>query len=193
MSSVTPYTIAVPDEQLQRLHQKLEHASFPDELDASGWDMGVPLNEIKRLVTVWRDSFDWRAQETKLNEQFEHVNVKVGVDGFGKLDIHAVHHRSENPNAIPLLFIHGWPGSFLEATKLIPLLTQDNEDSPVFDIVAPSLPNFGFSQGVNKRGFGLAQYAETLHKVMTTLGYEEYGKPELLTPNQIIKLPTNAN
>jgi microsomal epoxide hydrolase len=107
MSSVSPYTIAVPDAQLQQLHQKLEHATFPDELNASGWDMGVPLNEIKRLVAVWRDSFDWRAQENKLNEQFKHVIVKVGVDGFGELDIHAVHHRSQNPNAIPLLFIHG--------------------------------------------------------------------------------------
>ncbi|KAJ5747704.1 uncharacterized protein N7511_009400 [Penicillium nucicola] len=174
MSSVNPYTIAVPDEQLQRLRQKLEHATFPDELDASGWEMGVPLGGIKRLVTVWRDSFDWRAQETKLNEQLKQVSVKVDIDGFGKLDIHAVHHRCENPNAIPLLFIHGWPGSFLEATKLIPLLTKNDEDGPVFDIVVPSLPNFGFSQGVNKRGFGLAQYAETLHKVMTTLGYKEY-------------------
>ncbi|OGE53634.1 hypothetical protein PENARI_c007G04542 [Penicillium arizonense] len=164
MPSVAPYTIAVPNEQLEQLNRKLEHATFPDELDASGWDMGVPLDEIKRLVTVWRDSFDWRAQEHRLNEQFKHVSIKVGVDGFGELDIHAVHHRSENPKAIPLLFIHGWPGSFLEATKLIPLLAKDDEDGPVFDIVVPSLPNFGFSQGVNKRGFGLAQYAETLHK-----------------------------
>jgi microsomal epoxide hydrolase len=107
MSSVTPYTIAVPDEQLQRLHQKLEHATFPDELDASGWDMGVPLEKIKGLVAVWRDSFDWRAQENKLNNHFKHVNVRVAVDGFGELDIHAVHHRSEKPTAIPLLFIHG--------------------------------------------------------------------------------------
>ncbi|CAI7565195.1 unnamed protein product [Penicillium glandicola] len=174
MTSVTPYSIAVPDEKLQQLRQKLEHTTFPDELDASGWDMGVPLHEIKRLIAVWREQFDWRAQELKLNEQFNQVNVRIGVDGFGELNIHAVHHRSQNSRAIPLLFIHGWPGSFLEATKLIPLLTKNNKDGPVFDVVAPSLPNFGFSQGIKKRGFGLAQYAEVLHKVMIALGYEEY-------------------
>ncbi|KAJ5931595.1 hypothetical protein N7516_006084 [Penicillium verrucosum] len=174
MTSVTPYNIAVPDEQIQQLRQKLEHTTFPDELDASEWDMGVPLLEIKRLVDVWREKFDWRTQEQKLNEQLKQVNVRVGVEGFGELNIHTVYHRSGNSKAIPLLFIHGWPGSFLEATKLIPLLTESNGDGPVFDVVAPSLPNFGFSQGVKKRGFGLAQYAEALHKVMITLGYEEY-------------------
>ncbi|KAJ5811157.1 Alpha/beta hydrolase fold-1 [Penicillium robsamsonii] len=174
MTSVTPYNIAVPDEKLQQLRHKLEYTTFPDELEASGWEMGVPLHEIKRLITVWRDQFDWRAQERKLNEQLKQVNVRTEVEGFGELNIHAVHHRSGNSKAIPLLFIHGWPGSFLEATKLLPLLTDTDGDGPVFDVVAPSLPNFGFSQGVKKRGFGLAQYAEALHKVMIALGYEEY-------------------
>lgn len=107
MTSVTPYNIAVPDEKLQQLRHKLEYTTFPDELDASEWDMGVPLHEIKRLITVWRDQFDWRAQERKLNEQLKQVNVQIGVGGFGELNIHAVHHRSGNSKAIPLLFIHG--------------------------------------------------------------------------------------
>ncbi|KAJ6179386.1 hypothetical protein N7519_009847 [Penicillium mononematosum] len=174
MASVTSYSIAVSDEKLQQLRHKLEYTTFPDELEASGWDMGVPLLEIKRLIAVWREQFDWRAQEQKLNEQLPQVNVRVGVKGFGEFNIHAVHHRSRNSKAIPLLFIHGWPGSFLEATKIIPLLTKNNGDGPVFDVVAPSLPDFGFSEGVKKRGFGLAQYAEALHKVMIALGYEEY-------------------
>jgi microsomal epoxide hydrolase len=107
MSPVTPYNIAVSDEQLQQLRQKLEHVTFPDELDASGWDMGVPLDEIKRLANIWRDGFDWRAQESKLNLTLKQISVRVNVDGFGGLDIHAVHHKSGNPKAIPLLFIHG--------------------------------------------------------------------------------------
>lgn len=111
MSSVTPYKIAVSDQELQQLHQKLEHATFPDELDASGWDMGVPLDEIKRLVTVWREQFDWRAQELKLNEKFNQVNVRIEVEGFGELNMHAVHQQSGNPKAIPLLFIHGCTSS----------------------------------------------------------------------------------
>ncbi|CAG7967687.1 unnamed protein product [Penicillium nalgiovense] len=150
MTSVTPYSIAVPDEKLQRLRHKLEYTTFPDELEASGWDMGVPLHEVKRPTAVWREQFDWRAQEQKLNEQLPQVNVRVGVKGFGELNIHAVHYRSGIAKGIPLLFIHGWPGSFLEATKIIPLLTKNNGDGPVFDVVAPSLPNLGFSEGVKK-------------------------------------------
>ncbi|KAJ5105472.1 hypothetical protein NUU61_002819 [Penicillium alfredii] len=173
MSTVNPFSIAVPDLKLHQLHQKLEQTTFPDELDAADWDMGVPLSEIQRLVTVWREKFDWRAQEKKLNQQLQQVSVRVPVAGFEDLDLHVVHHRSGNPRAIPLLFIHGWPGSFLEATKLIPLLTQENGKGPVFDVVVPSLPNFGFSQGVKKRGFGLAQYAEALHNVMITLGMSQ--------------------
>lgn len=105
--TITPFTISIPDAQLEQLNQKLEQASFPDELDAAGWDMGVPLAEIKRLVTVWREKFDWREEEQKLNEQLRQFRVPVTVPGFGELDTHVVHHRSGNPRAVPLLFIHG--------------------------------------------------------------------------------------
>lgn len=107
MANVTPFTINVPDEQINELHQKLQLATFPDELDAAGWTMGVPLDDMKRLVTTWPESFDWRVQEKKLNEQLKQFTVPISVDGFGELDIHIVHHRSENPRSIPLLFIHG--------------------------------------------------------------------------------------
>ena len=107
MAAITPFTIAVPDAQIDQLQQKLQQATFPDELDAAGWEMGVPLADMKRLVTVWRDDFDWRAQEKKLNDQLNQFTVPVDVTGFGELDIHVVHHRSGNPHAIPLLFIHG--------------------------------------------------------------------------------------
>lgn len=107
MAPITPFTIAVSDAQLDQLRQKLEQTTFPDELDDAGWDMGVPLAETKRLISVWKEKFDWRAQEQKLNEQLRQFMVPISVDGFGSLDIHLVHHRSDNPNAIPLLFIHG--------------------------------------------------------------------------------------
>lgn len=107
MATATPFTIDVPDEHINELRQKLELATFPDELHAAEWDMGVPLDEIKRLVTSWREKFDWRVQEKKLNQQLKQFTLPVSVDGFGELDIHVVHHRAENPRAIPLLFIHG--------------------------------------------------------------------------------------
>ena len=99
-----------------------------------------------------------------------HTSVKV--DGFKELDIHFVWQKSEVQNAIPLLFVHGWPGSFIEVTQILPLLAQPG--GPAFDIVAPSLPNYGFSDGVKTRGFAGAQYAEVCHKLMLQLGYNEY-------------------
>ncbi|RJE27076.1 epoxide hydrolase [Aspergillus sclerotialis] len=174
MASIKPFKINTPDSDIQTLHQKLDLATFPDELDEAGWDMGCPLSEIKRLTALWKDGFDWREKERQLNEQLPQFTTPVPVSGFGQLDIHFIHQRNEVPGAIPLLFVHGWPGSFLEAIKLIPLLTKGAESQPAFHLVVPSLPNFGFSQGVKQRGFGLTQYAEAMHGVMMALGYEEY-------------------
>lgn len=107
MNTVRPFTISVPNSQLDLLNQKLQSASFPDELDAAGWDLGVPLDEIKRLTAYWRDSFDWRAKEKELNENLHQLMVSVSVPGFAQLDIHCVHQKSPTPGAIPLLFLHG--------------------------------------------------------------------------------------
>jgi len=175
----TPYRISVPDSSLSHLKQKLSLTTFPDEYDtADQWPYGAPLSDIKRLAKHWETSFNWRAVESTLNE-LPHFRKKVAVDGFGDIEIHFIHQRSSNPNAIPLLFSHGWPGSFLEVTKLLPLLTSpqklnDGSETPSFHVVAPSLPNFGFSQRITKPGFGLAQYSETCHKLMLDLGYNEY-------------------
>ena len=168
-----PYTIAVPDQRLEQLRERLSIASFPDELDEAGWQYGAPLADVKRLTSYWQNNFNWREQEAKLNE-LPNFHTNVAVDGVGELDIHFLHQKSEVKNAIPLLFVHGWPGSFIEVTKILPLLTKRDGASPSFHIVAPSLPNFGFSQGVKQKGFGLAQYAQTFHRLMTGLGYSQY-------------------
>lgn len=107
MNTIRPFTISIPDSQLDLLHQKLQAATFPDELDAAGWDLGVPLDEIKRLTAYWRDGFDWRAKEKELNGKLHQFMVSVSVSGFVQLDIHCVHQRSPMPGAIPLLFLHG--------------------------------------------------------------------------------------
>ena len=105
--ATTPFQVCISAEKLQQLKTKLELATFPDELDNAGWSYGSPLSDVKRLVAHWRDNFDWRRAEAKLNElpQFR-TNVPVG--GFGELDIHFVHQRSDVDGAIPLLFCHGW-------------------------------------------------------------------------------------
>ncbi|KAK3940175.1 alpha/beta-hydrolase [Diplogelasinospora grovesii] len=176
MAAPKPFKISVPDSAVSHLKAKLASATFPDEVDFSdNWSYGSPLNDVKRLAAYWREGFDWRAAETRLNSELPQFTTNVNVDGFGDLEIHFVHQTSSRPGSIPLLFCHGWPGSFLEVTKLLPLLTSPSDPSTQsFHIVAPSLPNFGFSQRVGQPGFGIPQYAETCHKLMLSVGYEQY-------------------
>lgn len=169
--SASPYTISVPDEALDALRNKLAVATFPDELEAPDqWPYGAPLADVKRLAKYWQDGFDWRKAESRLN-QLPNFRTQIEVKGFRPLDIHFVHRKSPSEKAIPLLFCHGWPGSFIEVTKLLPLLEAG---SPAFHVVAPSLPNYGFSSGVKEPGFSLEHYAEVCHKLMKQLGYDEY-------------------
>ncbi|KAJ3995757.1 Alpha/Beta hydrolase protein [Lentinula boryana] len=171
---MSSFKIAISSAALSALKNRLESTRFPDELDDSGWEYGVPLADIKRLVARWRDGFDWRQEEQKLNNELPQYTREIEVDGFGVLDVHYVHKKSESGQGIPLLFSHGWPGSFLESRKIIPLLTKGSGGDPVFDVVAISLPGFGFSEGPKKKGFSLSQYAEVAHKLMLALGYTEY-------------------
>ncbi|KAI2470448.1 alpha/beta-hydrolase [Annulohypoxylon bovei var. microspora] len=176
-SIIEPYRIAVPDETIDKLKKKLELATFPQETSFSNdWKYGAPLDDVKRLAGAWMESYDWRRAEAQLNEKLPQFTTRIGVEGHeDDLKIHFVHKKSEKPGAIPLLFCHGWPGSFIEVSKILPLLTSSTEDDePTFHVVAPSLPNFGFSQRTSKPGFGIPQHAEACHKLMQRLGYTRY-------------------
>ncbi|KAI7335152.1 alpha/beta-hydrolase [Hortaea werneckii] len=166
------YQVAVAEEKIDLLKKKLSLATFPDELEDAAWDYGAPLQDVKRLAKYWEQGFDWRAQEAKLNDLPNH-HTGIRVDGFPELDIHYLHQPSESPDAIPLIFVHGWPGSYLEVPKMLSALKQSNKGVS-FHVVAPSLPNFGWSEGPKKQGFGMKQYAETCHRLMQSLGYEKY-------------------
>ncbi|KAF7342904.1 EHN domain-containing protein [Mycena sanguinolenta] len=170
----SPFKISVSEEQLVDLKQKLELTRFPDELDEAGWAYGAPLSDIKRLVSRWTNGYDWRKHEALLNAELPQFTRDIAVDGFGTLNVHYIHMRSTLETAIPLLFVHGWPGTFIEARKIAPLLTQALPDQPTFHLVAVSLPGYGFSEAPKKKGFRLAQYAELCNKLMLALGYEEY-------------------
>ena len=170
---VRPFTIAVEDSVLDDLRQRLADTRWPDEIPNSGWDYGSNLAYIKELVEYWRTDFDWRAAEAKLN-QFNHF--KSEVDG---LDIHFIHEKGKGPNPIPLTITHGWPSCFFEMTKIIPLLADpashggDAADS--FDVVAPSLPGFGFSDHAQDRGMEVQRVAGMWNKLMTqNLGYPKF-------------------
>ncbi|KAI8989684.1 alpha/beta-hydrolase [Trametes punicea] len=168
-----PFKISVPDADIELLRKKLELVRFPDEVENAGWDYGVPLADIKRLVAHWKDTFDWRKSEAEIN-QLPMFTRDIDIDGFGPLNIHYIHQKSEVENAIPLLFVHGWPGDFLEVRKMLPMLTAKSVDHPSFHVVALSLPGFGFSEAPKKRGFSGRQYAEVFNKLMLSLGYNEY-------------------
>ena len=108
MTSISeqPFTLHVPDADIDLLQQKLKLTRFSDELVGASWDYGVPLADVKRLVARWQDGFDWRAHEAKINA-LPQFTRDVSVDGFGALNVHYIHQKSELKTAVPLLFIHG--------------------------------------------------------------------------------------
>ncbi|KAH9169974.1 alpha/beta-hydrolase [Lactarius sanguifluus] len=108
-------------------------------VNAAEWAYGAPLADIRRLVNRWKDGYDWRTHERELNA-LPMFTRTIEVDGFGELSVHYVHQKSATKGAIPLLFVHGWPGSILEVTKVLPLLIAVSADHPSFHVVAPSLP-----------------------------------------------------
>ncbi|KAI0745574.1 alpha/beta-hydrolase [Earliella scabrosa] len=169
-----PFKLRVPDADLQLLQKKLNLTRYPNELDDAGWNYGVPLAHVQRLVEHWKDGFDWRKSEDEINK-LPQFTRDIPVDGFGTLSIHYVHQQSACEGAVPLLFIHGWPGHFLEVRKILPLLAApDWPDQPSFHVVALSLPGFGFSEAHKQPGFASRQYAEVANKLMLSLGYNEY-------------------
>ncbi|EIN09293.1 alpha/beta-hydrolase [Punctularia strigosozonata HHB-11173 SS5] len=171
--SEQPFTVHVPDSELELLQKKLALTRLPDELDDAGWGYGVPLADVKRVVERWQNGWDWRRYEAEINK-LPMFTRDIDVDGFGTLNIHYIHQKSEVKGAIPLLFVHGWPGHFLEPAKLLPLLTASSPDHPSFHVVSLGLPGYGFSEAPKKKGFKIAQYAEVGHKLMLALGYDQY-------------------
>ena len=169
---VVPFTIRVPDAVLADLKARLARPRLPDPLQAD-WTYGTDLAYLKELVTYWRDTFDWRAQERKLN-QFEQFTTNI--DG---LNIHFIHRRSKQANAFPLIITHGWPGSFVEFTKIIGPLTDPvangGRADEAFDVVIPSIPGFAFSDKPGAPGYDPARIAVMEAKLMARLGYQKYG------------------
>lgn len=107
MSAGNPFKISVSEEKIDLLRRKLDLATFPDEIDEAGWSYGAPLEDIRRLVSYWKDKFDWRAQEAAINADLPQFTQDISVEGFGPLNIHYIHQTSKAADAIPILFLHG--------------------------------------------------------------------------------------
>ena len=172
--NIQPFTIGIPQETLDDLRGRLANTLWPDEAEHTGWNYGTNMGYLKELVEYWQHSYDWRAQEAKLN-QF--AQFRADIDGQ---NIHFLHVRGKGPNPTPLLLLHGYPDSFYRFHKIIPLLTDPESigRSPLdsFDVIVPSLPGFGFSDRPNfPGGMKSLRSVELLSKLMTEgLGYQRY-------------------
>ena len=163
----------IPESTLTNLRERLARTRWPDEIPGSDWDYGSNLDYIKELVEYWRTGYDWRAQEAALNSL---SHFKTSIEGQG---IHSIHQRGQGPNPMPIVLTHGWPSTFFEMTKFIPRLTDpasfggDPADS--FDVVAPSMPGYGFSDQTRRRGVNTHKIADLWATLMTQeLGYPRF-------------------
>jgi pimeloyl-ACP methyl ester carboxylesterase len=168
-----PFKIHVPDDVLDDLRQRLVRVRFPDEPPLEPWSTGTSVEYMKRLVAYWRDGFDWRAQETKLNAIRQFTVPIAGIE------LHFIHAEGQGPNPTPLLLSHGWPGSVFEFHKIIPLLTDParfgGDPADAFTVIAPSLPGYGFSFRPDQPRFSVERIADVFAQLMTeVLGYKRF-------------------
>ncbi|HUR01003.1 MAG TPA: epoxide hydrolase, partial [Nonomuraea sp.] len=159
--SVHPFHVEIPQADLDDLRTRLAMTRFTDEIADA--DQGVRVERVRRLVGRWLDGFDWRAQEARLNA---YPQFTTEIDGQ---NIHFIHVRSDNPDALPLILTHGWPGSIVEYLNAIEPLSRH------FHLVVPSLPGYGFSGPTTELGWDNQRIARAWIELMARLGYERYG------------------
>jgi pimeloyl-ACP methyl ester carboxylesterase len=169
---VRPFRVAISDSEIADLKQRLARTRWPNPETVPDWSQGVRVENAKSLVTYWEQEYDWRRFESELN-RFPHFLTTI--DG---LDIHFIHVKSKNPDAMPLILTHGWPGSNADFLNLIGPLTDpvtfggDVDDS--FDVVVPSLPGYGFSEEPTEAGWTVSRIASVWAELMKRLGYENW-------------------
>jgi pimeloyl-ACP methyl ester carboxylesterase len=173
MAAPRPFTIHVPDETLIDLRLRLERVRWPDQPPDGGWQYGSDLAYMKALVAYWREHYDWRSHEARLNRLPHYV---APVDG---IELHFIHQPGVGPNPLPLVLTHGWPGSIVEFEQLIPMLTDParfgGDPADAFTVVAPSIPGYAFSFRPNQPRFNVAQVASAFTRLMTdVLGYQRF-------------------
>jgi len=171
--SIDQFHIGLEDSLLQDLRDRLGRTRFPDQIEGTNWEYGIPIGYLRELVEYWRDTYDWRAQEAHLNSFSQ---FRTQIDGQS---IHFIHARSPHADALPLLITHGWSGSIVEFLEVIPRLTDPESfggsASDSFHVVAPSLPGYGFSEPTRTPGWDEGRIASAFIALMRRLGYTRYG------------------
>ena len=185
-AEIRPFRIDVPQADLDDLAERLAHTRWANELPPEpregggqrslvppGWEYGVPLDYVKNLVKHWRTGYDWRTWEAKLNS---YPQFTTTIDAQ---NVHFLHVRSAEPDAMPLILTHGWPNTVVEYLGLISLLTDPyahgGDPADAFDVVVPSLPGFAFSGPTTEAGWDAQRTAKAWAELMRRLGYYRYG------------------
>lgn len=171
--SIADFKIKVPQTTLEELQGRLVAARWPQELPNSGWSYGMPKAFVQNLVDYWRNAYDWRKTEARLNA---YPQFTTTIDGQ---NVHFLHVRSHEPDALPLILTRGWPGSVIEYLDIIERLTNPREfgvdSAQPFHLVIPSLPGYGFSGPTFEAGWNQIRIAKTWAELMSRLGYKRYG------------------
>ena len=167
-----PFLIDVPQADLDDLRERLARTRWPAGSPEPGWDRGVPLEYLQELAEYWRTGYDWRAAERRLNS---HPQFVTRIDGA---DVHFLHVRSPEPDAMPILLTHGWPGTVAEFLDVIGPLTDPaahgGDPADAFHLVIPSIPGYGFSGPVEQAGWDIGRVARAWARLMSDLGYDRY-------------------
>jgi pimeloyl-ACP methyl ester carboxylesterase len=168
-TDIVPYEVNVEDQVLDDLRERLERDQIPEPLFDSKFNYGFNGHYLRKVIDYWRRDFDWRRQEKLLNSL---PQFKTQIQGLG---VHFLHVKPSLPakKVVPLLVIHGWPGSVWEYYKSIPLLTQPNQDL-AFEVICPSIPGYGFSEAPHRQGFGLKETARVFVQLMNRLGHKRF-------------------
>ncbi|MEU7864984.1 epoxide hydrolase, partial [Nonomuraea sp. NPDC049141] len=170
-----PFRVAIPEADLDDLRRRLAATRWPDELPGVGWERGVPLGYLRELAEYWRTEYDWRAAEARLNR---YPQFRTDLDGA---PVHFLHVRSPEPEAMPLLITHGWPGSVAEFLDVIGPLSDPaahgGDPRDAFHLVIPSLPGYGFSRPLPGPGWDVPRIARAWGELMSRLGYERFAAP----------------
>jgi pimeloyl-ACP methyl ester carboxylesterase len=171
-TSVTPFTVDIPQSELDELQRRLENARWPEQETVEDWSQGIPLSYTREIAQYWASDYDWRRFEKKLNSW---PQFRTEIEG---VDIHFIHRRSPHENALPLIISHGWPGSVVEFHKIIDALadptSHGGKAEDAFHVVAPSLPGYGFSGKPSTTGTSVIKIGTMWGQLMERLGYDRY-------------------
>jgi pimeloyl-ACP methyl ester carboxylesterase len=171
-TGIEPFTVAIVDDVLGDLAERLRHTRWPDQLAGSAWEYGTDLDYLQDLAGYWAEAFDWRAVEHRINGWPQGVAT---IDGQA---IHFIHARAGSANALPLLVLHGWPGSIIEMLEVIEPSRHGGSEagSPGddFHVVCVSLPGFGFSGPTSEPGWHPRRIAAAMVELMGRLGYPRF-------------------